>query len=58
MKILGIDLAGKPTNPRGICLLNNNKIKFKTVYSDDNIVKLTTKLKPDIIAIDIPIMEG
>lgn len=27
-KIIGIDLAGKPENPTGICFLNKNKLNF------------------------------
>lgn len=58
MKILGIDLAGKKVNPTGICILNNDTINFKTVFSDEQILEILLKFKPDIIAIDAPIMSG
>ena len=58
MKILGIDLAGKATNPTGICILKDDKIEFKTVYSDKQIQEISSKVKPDIIALDAPIMQG
>lgn len=58
MKILGIDLAGKTTNPTGICLLNNDTLDFKTVFSDEQILEILSIFKPDIIAIDAPIMSG
>lgn len=58
LKILGVDLAGKTTNPTGICILNNDTINFKTVYSDKQILEISSGLKPDIIAIDAPIIHG
>ncbi len=58
LKILGIDLAGKGKNPTAICILNDNKIDFITVYSDKQILKISKEIKPDIISIDAPIMQG
>ena len=58
MKILGIDLAGKTTNPTGICSLKNDQIEVKTVYPDKQILEISAEFKPDIIAIDAPIMHG
>lgn len=58
MKILGIDLAGNTTNPTGICILNNYEIDFKTISSDKQILEISSEIKPDIIAIDAPIMKG
>jgi predicted nuclease with RNAse H fold len=54
MKIIGIDLAGKPTNPTGICILANNKTEAKIVYSDAEIIEIVESEKPDVIAIDAP----
>ncbi|RLF35925.1 MAG: DUF429 domain-containing protein [Thermoplasmata archaeon] len=58
MKILGIDLAGKTCNPTGICILQDDDIRLKTVYSDKEILILAEKLRPDIVAIDTPIVHG
>jgi predicted nuclease with RNAse H fold len=58
LKILGIDLAGKSNNPTGICILKNNDIILKTVNEDKEIMEITSTLKPDIIAIDTPIIHG
>ena len=58
MKILGVDLAGKTANPTGICILKDDKIEFKTVYSNKQILGISAEFKPDIIAIDAPIMQG
>lgn len=58
LKIIGIDLAGKTKNPTGICLLNNDKLVIKIVKTNDQILKTCFDFKPEIIAIDAPIMKG
>ncbi|MEM3832082.1 MAG: DUF429 domain-containing protein [Thermoprotei archaeon] len=53
---LGIDLAGSPKRPTGICILDDNMIaKAFIVYSDDDIIRLVKKIKPTVIAIDAPL---
>ena len=37
MKVVGIDLAGKPKNPTGFCVLTDNFTETKLVYSDEDI---------------------
>ena len=56
--ILGIDLAGKSKNPTGICIFKDNDIILKTVNEDKEILEIAGTLKPDIIAIDSPIISG
>jgi len=58
LKIIGIDLAGKTKNPTGICLLNDNELKFKILNNDKQIIQTCLDFKPDVIAIDAPIMKG
>jgi len=58
LKIVGIDLAGKTANPTGICIFNNDEILFRTLYSDEEILQFSSSLKPDIIAIDAPLIIG
>ena len=58
LKIIGIDLAGKTKNPTGVCLLNDNKLEFKILNNDKKILQTCLDFKPDIIAIDAPIMKG
>jgi predicted nuclease with RNAse H fold len=58
LKILGIDLAGKLKNPTGICILTDDDIILKTVNEDKEILEIVNTLRPDIIAIDTPIMRG
>ena len=55
MKILGIDLAGKQENPSGIAILDGNKLKLLTYYTDNEIFDLIDELKPRVIIIDAPL---
>ena len=54
-KIMGIDLAGKPENPTGICFLNKNSLDFLTAFSDDEILSFILENNPDLIIIDAPL---
>jgi predicted nuclease with RNAse H fold len=54
-KIIGIDLAGKPENPTGICFLNKNKLHFRTIFSDDEILNCVNTINPSLIVIDAPL---
>lgn len=55
IKIMRIDLAGKPENPTGICFLNSNKPIFITVFEDQDILDVISKLNPYLIVIDAPL---
>ena len=54
MKVVGIDLAGKPENPTGFCLLTEDNSQTKLLFSDEEIIKEIIETKPDCIAIDAP----
>jgi predicted nuclease with RNAse H fold len=57
-KIIGIDLAGKETNPTGFCVLTEDasgiKTDVKVFYYDKDIIEGVKKENPDLIAIDAP----
>ncbi len=55
MKVLGIDLAGRETNPTGFALLSNREFRTGLIYSNDEIVELCTKNRPEVVAIDAPL---
>jgi len=55
LKILGIDLAGREENPTGICILNNQKIVFKSLYTNTEIFEEIKSIKPNLIVIDAPL---
>jgi len=51
--IVGLDLAGKPKNPSGFCILNK-EAETKSLYSDLEILREIEMVKPKLIAIDAP----
>ncbi|MGD8537775.1 MAG: DUF429 domain-containing protein [Candidatus Aminicenantes bacterium] len=53
--ILGVDLAGVPHRPTGMCVLRGLKAKTCLAYSDAEIIECAEKEKPDLIAIDAPL---
>lgn len=57
MKVVGIDLAGKPENPTGFCVLEADgevKTEIKVLKEDSEIIKAVEDAKPDCIAMDAP----
>ncbi len=55
MKIVGIDLAGKPENPTGFCVLDDQKFIFRVVYKDEEILKKIDEIDPSLVAVDAPL---
>lgn len=55
MKVLGLDLAGIDTNPSGFALLSNRRFRTGLIYSDDEIIELCAKNRPEVVAIDAPL---
>lgn len=57
MKVVGIDLAGKPENPTGFCVLEADrevKTEIKILKDDSEIIKAVEDAKPDCVAMDAP----
>lgn len=56
MNFIGIDLAGVETKPTGFCVLNKKLDAITHVlYTDSEIIQMTLKIKPKIVAIDAPL---
>ncbi len=53
--IVGIDLAGSPRRPTGICTLRGMKGNTQIVYSDEEILKAVEQANPNIVPIDAPL---
>ena len=54
--VVGIDLAGAPKRPTGICCLRGNEVvESRDVHDDDSILGFVAGHKPDIVAIDAPL---
>lgn len=53
--IVGIDLAGSPRRPTGVCILNGMKASTHVAFGDQEILDLVERTKPDLIPIDAPL---
>ena len=53
---IGIDLAGLEKNKTGFCVLKNNAAETFILYTDDEIVESVKKIKPDVVAVDAPLI--
>ena len=53
--IIGIDLAGKATNPTGWAMLKNKTISTCHLHRDEEILKRSINCDPKIIAVDAPL---
>jgi predicted nuclease with RNAse H fold len=53
--IVGIDLAGKATNPTGWAMLRNKTISTCHLHHDEEILKRSINCDPKIIAVDAPL---
>lgn len=52
---LGVDLAGVPERPTGICLLEGGVGRTRLLYTDKEILEFVQETHPDLIAIDAPL---
>lgn len=56
MKVVGVDLAGSPKRDTGICILTDDlEARTFIVHSDDEILDVVVREKPDLVAIDAPL---
>lgn len=56
MLSLGVDLAGSPRRPTGMCLLDVDLYaKTWIAYTNEEILRAAIELRPDIVAIDAPL---
>ena len=53
--VVGVDLAGVPSRPSGVCLLRGLKAVTSLLYSDQDIRNYIQRVKPDLAAIDAPL---
>lgn len=54
-KIVGVDLAGRETNPSGFAVLSGGRLRTVLIYSDEDIENLCVSERPDLVAIDAPL---
>jgi len=53
--IAGVDLAGSPRRPTGICVLRGLTASTHVVFSDEEIMELVVPGQPDLVTIDAPL---
>jgi len=53
--VVGIDLAGSPRRPTGICILRGLKAQTHIAFSDKEIMDLVLQAQPDLVPIDAPL---
>src|SRR4030042_2676213 len=53
--VLGVDLAGVPHRPTGICRLEDGRARTTLLYKDSEILHYARESKPGLIAIDAPL---
>ncbi len=53
--IAGIDLAGSPRRPTGVCILRGLSAQTHIAFADDDILQWITQAKPDLVPIDAPL---
>jgi predicted nuclease with RNAse H fold len=53
--ILGIDLAGSPKRPTGICILEGMAAETVSVLSDEQILDIAASVSPALCPIDAPL---
>jgi len=54
-RVLGIDLAGVPHRPSGVCLLEGPRALTRLLFADREIVDFVRGEAPDLVAIDAPL---
>ena len=53
--VLGIDLAGSPRRPTGVCLLRGWRAHTHIAFSDEDILNTVQQVRPDLVPIDAPL---
>ncbi len=53
--IVGLDLAGSPRRPTGVCILRGMMAQARVVYSDEQILNALELAKPHLVPIDAPL---
>lgn len=53
--IVGIDLAGSPRRPTGVCVLRGMRAQAHLAYDDEEILRSVEQASPDLIPIDAPL---
>lgn len=53
--VVGLDLAGVAKRPTGFCVLTQLRADTGLVYEDEEIIRKTRQVEPQVVAIDAPL---
>ena len=53
--VAGIDLAGSPARPTGVCILTGDRARTQHAFDDAEILDLIRAADPDLVPIDAPL---
>jgi len=53
--VVGVDLAGIPRRPTGICILNGFLARTSLLYSDEDIIGCIQQERPALVTVDAPL---
>ena len=53
--VVGVDLAGSPRRPTGVCILRGMRARTWVALADEEILDAIAQAQPDIIPIDAPL---
>lgn len=55
LSVVGVDLAGVPHRPTGICFLKKMEAKTALIYSNEDILSAVDRDKPNLVTVDAPL---
>jgi len=55
LTVVGVDLAGSPRRPTGVCVLRGLTACTRVAYGDDEILGLIREARPALVPIDAPL---
>lgn len=53
--VFGVDLAGSPRRPTGVCLLRGTRARTQVAFGDEDILDSMSQAQPDLVPIDAPL---
>jgi hypothetical protein len=53
--VFGLDLAGSPRRPSGVCILRGLQAQAGIAFGDDEILERISQARPDLVPIDAPL---
>lgn len=53
--VVGVDLAGSPRRPTGVCVLRGFRARTQVALADEEILRTIGRARPDLVPIDAPL---